>query len=150
MDKRWKVIFSFVVVFAAGAVAGGVFTASQVDAKRKQWRERAKDAARDRGEFSDRVIRHYSKRLDLTSEQIEQIKPILVAAGKQMREVRDEWSKNTALVADEMNKSIAALLTPEQQIEFAKHIREMKARMERMGRPGKKDGPPRPPPPPES
>jgi len=150
MDKRWKIILSFVVVFAAGAVVGGVFATSQAESQRKQWRERAKDGEQERQKFSDRAIRHYTERLNLTPEQVDQIRPVLEEAGEEMRRVRMDWSKNTASVAEELNKSIAAILTPEQKIEFEKHIGEMKTRMERMrgkGRPGMRDGPPRPPPP---
>lgn len=150
MDKSWKVIFSFVVVFAAGAVVGGVFTQSRAESQRK---ERSKDGERGRQQFYDRAIRHYTERLNLTPEQVDLIRPVLEAVGNEMRRVRTDWSKNTASVAEEMNKSIAAILTPEQIIEFEKHIGAMKIRMERMrgqGRPGMRDGPPRPPPPPRS
>jgi len=151
MDKRWKVVFSFVVVFAAGAVVGGVYTLSRAEAQPKHWREQMKDGEQGRKQFSDRAIRHYTERLNLTPEQVDQIRPILEAAGKEMRRVRMDWSKDTAMVAEEMNKSVEAILTSEQKIKFQKHIREMKNRMERMkgmSRPGMRDGPPRPPPPP--
>ncbi len=152
MDKRWKVIFSFVVVFIAGAVVGGVFSVSRAESQRKEWKERVRDGERGREQFSDRAIRHYTERLNLTPEQVEQVRPVLEAAGKEMRRVRTDWSKNTASVAEEMNKSISAMLTPAQKVEFEKHIVEMKTRMERMRgkeRSGMRDGPPRPPPPPK-
>lgn len=153
MDKRWKVIFSFVVVFVAGAVVGGLYSPWQREPKPKKWRERIKQGERGREQFSDRVVRHYTERLSLTPEQIDQIRPIVVAAGKEMRKIRSDWSSNTATVAQEMNQAVAAVLTPEQRVEFEEHIQEMQTRMGRMmggmRRRGMEGGPPRPPPPPE-
>lgn len=154
MDKRWKIILSFVIVFAAGAVVGSLYSSRTHEARSQDWRERAKDGRDGRPErtdFSTRVMHHYTERLQLTPEQVEEIKPIVESAGKQLKEIRMGWSRNTATVAKEMNQAVIEKLTPEQKTEFEEHIlRQMTERMNRMGlkgRPGMGERPPRPPPP---
>ena len=156
MDKRWKIILSFVIVFAAGAVVGSLYSTRTHEARSQDWRERAKDGRDSRPErtdFSTRVMRHYTEHLELTPEQVEQIRPIVESAGKQLKEIRLGWSRNTATVAKEMNLAVIKILTPEQKVEFEEHIlRQMTERMQRMGlkgRPGTGDRPPRPLPPPK-
>lgn len=143
MNKRWKVILSFVVVFCAGAVVGGVYT---------QWRCSPNHDTRNKHkeDFSDRVMRHYVDRLKLSEEQVAKIRPIVTAASEEMRSIRTEWFKDTRVVADKMNHDVAEVLTPEQKIEFEKYNREMEERWKRMTR-RKPPEPPkgeRPPPPP--
>ena len=150
MDKRWKIISSFVVVFAAGAVVGSLYSSRTHENRSQEWRERAKDDLPERTDFASRVMHHYTERLQLTPEQVAEIKPIVESAGKQLKEIRMGWSRNTATVAKEMNQAVIEKLTPEQKTEFEEHIlREMTDRMNRMrlkGRPGMGERPPRPPP----
>ncbi|MBE34690.1 MAG: hypothetical protein CMI16_03900 [Opitutaceae bacterium] len=151
MDKRWKVIGSFVVVFAAGAVVGSLYPSRTPENRSREWRDSANDDRPERPDFAARVMHHYSERLQLTSEQVAEIKPIVESAGKQLNEIRMGWSRNTATVAKEMNQAVIEKLTPEQKAEFEEHIlRQMTERMKRMGlkgRPGMGERPPRPPPP---
>ena len=152
MDKPWKVVFSFLIVFIAGGVVGGLFFPLGANRQMHHWKEHARDDDSKRGGFADRVLRHYTDRLDLTAEQVEQIRPIVESAGKQLKEIRLGWSRNTATVASEMNQAVIEILTPEQKVEFEEHIlKQMTERMQRMGlkgRPGAGDRPPHPPPPP--
>jgi len=150
MDKRWKIISSFVVVFAAGAVVGSLYSSWTHENRSREWRERAKDDRPERTDFASRVMHHYTERLQLSPEQVAEIKPIVESAGKQLKEIRMGWSRNTATVAKEMNQAVIEKLTPEQKTEFEEHIlRQMTERMNRMGlkgRPGMGERPPRPPP----
>lgn len=143
MNKRWKVILSFVVVFCAGAVVGAVCS---------QWYCSPKPASRNkpREDFSDRMIRHYTDRLKLSENQIAKIRPILTAASEEMRGIRTEWFKDTRVVADKMNHDVAEVLTPEQKIEFEKYNEEMQERWKRTTRHKAPESSPKPSPSPRS
>lgn len=151
MDKPWKVIFSFLVVFLAGGVVGGLYFPLGDMRRPLQWKEHVREDGPKEGGFADRVMHHYTERLELTAEQVEQIRPIVEAAGLQLKKIRMGWSRNTASVANEMNQAVIEILTPKQKVEFEELIlRQMKERMQRMGvkgRPGMENRPPPPPPP---
>lgn len=143
MNKRWKIVLSFVVVFSAGVLVGSLYTRCNV-VPPPSVRDRPRE------EFSVKVMRHYEERLDLTEEQVEQIRPIVVKASQDMKDVRTIWFRDTKIVAEQMNQDVAAVLTPEQKLEFEKYNQEMKERWQKMSRrkpEPQKSGPPPPPPP---
>jgi Spy/CpxP family protein refolding chaperone len=92
-----------------------------------------------------------TKKLNLTPDQVTQVKAIDEDAGKQMRALRDDTSTagpdKRAKMMDIHKASqdkIRALLTPDQQTKFDALQAQMK---ERRGNRGDGQGPPPPPPP---
>lgn len=126
MNKRWKIILSFVVVFGAGALVGSLTTKCTVPPPQIK-----KDKPRE--EFAVKVMRRYVERLQLTDEQVEQIRPLVVQADREMKSVRTIWFRDTRKAAERMNQKVAALLTDEQKVEYALYLKELHARWDKMG-----------------
>lgn len=141
MNKRWKIILSFVVVFGAGALVGSLTTKCTVPSPQIK-----KDKPRE--EFTEKVMRRYVERLQLTDEQAEQIRPLVAQADREMKNVRTIWFSDTRKAAEKMNQKVAALLTDEQKAEYALYLKELHERWDRMGHrkpePKKKTPPPPP------
>lgn len=143
MTKHWKIILSFAVVFGAGALVGSLTTKCTVPPPPP-----VKDKPRE--EFAVKVMRRYVERLQLTDEQVALIRPIVEKAGQDMKDVRTVWFRDTREVAEKMNQDVAAILTPEQKIEYAQYLKELHARWDKMSHrktDSKKEGAPPPPPP---
>lgn len=138
MNKPWKVILAFLGVFLAGAVFGGFISLRMA-------RERFfKEPPMDR--FTSLVLRRFSDRLELTPEQEQQIRPIVMATEVELRRVRSSGFKETVTIAEKMNEQISELLTPEQREKLEQLKQEMSERWRR-DRPGRNfDGNRLPPP----
>jgi len=110
--SRGRAIFYVVVIFIAGAVFGSALT---IGIGRRVI-ERTKNPAI----WNVEAMRRLDHRLDLTPEQRERVRPILVEMAQRMREVRiasrREW---TAIIQDTRDR-LRAELTPAQQVEFDK------------------------------
>lgn len=141
MNNRWKIILSFAVVFGAGALVGSLTMKCTVRPP-----ESTKD--RPREDFAVKVMRRYVERLQLTDEQAEQIRPLVVQADREMKNVRTIWFRDTRKAAEKMNQKVAALLTAEQKVEYTLYLKELHERWDKMGHrkpePKKKIPPPPP------
>jgi hypothetical protein len=140
MNKRWKVILAFVGVFGAGVLVGNLSTKCSVSPPPIK-----QDKPRE--EFEIKVMRRYIERLQLSDEQVEQIRPIVVKASQDMKGVRTVWFRDTRELAERMNQDVAALLTAEQKIEFEKYNQELKERWKKMSHRKSDSKKKRPPPP---
>ena len=153
MDKPWKVIVAFVLVFIAGAIFGGVFTVS-FSARRAPGaaakanpagRQGASPAvatpARPKGEgqgagllartnsLTPAVIRQFTLRLELSAEQKERIGPIVGRASEDLVRLRQENLVDTARVTERMYTDVAAVLTSPQRTELLAMTRQMEERV---------------------
>lgn len=130
--RHWKVILSMMAIFAAGVITGG-FLVIKI-ARQASYRNSPEGWAPLA--FSD-----YKRRLKLTPEQIEKIKPILDQAAQDIRAARMNSWQDFGQIIRRANDEVTPLLTPEQQKTFddmKSQARERwKARMQ----------PPRPKPP---
>lgn len=125
MVKAWRVILAAVVIFAAGAVTGGLAvrfaTGPEVRSTRNghpSW------GHRQRGDFLQKIDRE----LQLTPAQRENIEAILRDSQNQMKEL---WETIAPQVSEESRKTrqrIKAELTPEQAERFEKHFKHRKSR----------------------
>lgn len=150
MDKPWKVIFAFVAVFAAGAVAGSLFGARRV-------------AKRFRGEPAPVVVtlpekqngtvvaekkieppvkepnrvslapplpapqlRQWAQRFNLSTEQQKAIRPIIAKTNEEYGRLRIE----TTRVTEGMYADISAILTEEQRADFEEMKKKFQERIE--------------------
>jgi hypothetical protein len=152
MEKPWKVIAAFILVFIAGAVFGGVFTVG-FSARRSPGATKtsppakapvasgaatpAKPKAEGQGagvlartnSLTPAVLRQFAQRLELSAEQKERIGPIVSRASEDLVRLRQENLVDTARVTERMYTDVAAALTPTQRTELATMTRQMEERV---------------------
>lgn len=144
--RHWKVILALLALFTLGAATGSVITLKVV----KQVIESRTNPER----MSQSLLAEYQRRLKLTPEQVEKIRPILQRTGREMGELRTEMAGRTFQVIRLSHEEIAAELSPEQREEFVRVNREVRERLRQQGSagslgpkgvpPGKGPGPLRP------
>jgi hypothetical protein len=155
MEKPWKVVSAFVLVFIAGAIFGGVFTAglarrlttgtktsppSRPAAQAPAAGQAKTTVAAAPGQatataarpnsITPTLMRQFTQRLKLTTEQRERIRPIVTRAGEDFVRLRQENLADTARVTERMYADVAALLTPEQRAEVETMRRQMEERVQ--------------------
>lgn len=152
MEKPWKVIAAFILVFIAGAVFGGVFTVG-FSARRGPGATKANPSAKAGGQtpsptsarpkvegqgagvlartnsLTPAVLRQFAQRLGLSAEQKERIGPIVSRASEDLVRLRQENLVDTARVTERMYTDVAAALTPAQRAELATMTRQMEERV---------------------
>jgi Spy/CpxP family protein refolding chaperone len=118
--RKWKIILALAAIFAAGVVTGGVFALGMV--------KQAVDRKINPGRWPASLLDTYQKRLKLTPEQIEQMRPVI-------EESRREWSATVrsavgsyAAIIRKVDEQLAPLLTPEQKAEHERIREEVRAR----------------------
>ena len=126
MNKPWKVVLAFAGIFLAGIVVGGLVTLRVVKHYAQQ-RLPAPD------QFGPQLMRRFATQLDLTPEQKEKIKPIVMQGADELRQLRRSTEGTTRAVIERMQGEIAAVLTPEQKTKFDDLISQQRERMKRFG-----------------
>lgn len=126
--RHWKVILALMALFGLGAATGTVVTLKFV--------KRAIEGRTNPERMSSSLLQEYQRRLRLTPEQVEKIRPILQRTGREMWELRSEMAGRTFQVIRASHEEIAAELTPEQREEFARVNKEMRERYRQQGPPG--------------
>jgi len=158
MEKPWKVVCAFVLVFMAGAIFGGVFTVG-FSARRQSIGTKVSPPARPAtaaaaagqpkavpatpqsqppagaatakpNPITPTLMRQFTQRLKLTAEQRERIRPIVTRAGEDFIRLRQENLADTARVTERMYSDVAALLTAEQRAEIETMQRQMEERVQ--------------------
>lgn len=147
MNKPWKLILLLTGIFIAGGVSGAFLTfrfgrnwiAQQVEPEQR----------------TTIHLKKLSERLKLSTEQVEQLKPVIRRNMDELAKMRGEHMASSRTVFERMDREISALLTSEQRAKFEEYNREVRERIRkamqnkqperREGRPAG-DRPPGPPP----
>lgn len=132
--KHWKIVLSLTSIFVAGAITGGVVTFQVV---RSVVRARTNP-----DQWSARVLRDYRDRLELTKEQQERIRPLLMEAGREMKQTRAEFMQTHAGLMRKINAALLRELSPEQRKVFEEIREEQKHRFRERAYPSKRAFPP--------
>jgi len=144
MLTKPRTILVLVGIFLAGAVSG-VFLAPLIRIHRPP----APHAPRP---FLVRTMARLEEKLQLTPEQRKQVEVLAQQAGLELGKLRRESWQESMKTIQRLNAGIAAILTPEQRVQFEAYQREQierlrKRQMDREGRYGfRGDAPPPPPP----
>lgn len=103
------------------------------------------DEARVKGKKAE-IFENLSRRLDLNENQKIEVKKILEASRRQVKEVGNVARENFAKIKEETNAKIRAILDARQQEEFDKMVAEIRDRMGKIGdrRLGPRPGQPKP------
>jgi Spy/CpxP family protein refolding chaperone len=145
--KPWLVL---AVIFLAGIATGTALTMA--------W---SSHNSRPPGirDFKSRWLAHLTERLKLSPDQQEKIEPILTLAGNQVQSLHHDEVERIAQIMEKTNSQIAAILTPDQQVEMQKMMKDFQANRDHdkifpghikpkdspHGGPGDNDRPPPPP-----
>jgi hypothetical protein len=122
MDKTWKVVLVFIGIFAAGLVVGGLVTLRVV-------KYLAAPRLGSPEQYGPQLIKGFAKKLDLTPEQQEKIKPLITRGAEELRQLRrTAWTTSQAVI-ERMEGEIAAQLTPDQKVKFDQMLAEQRERL---------------------
>lgn len=118
-----KAGLALVGIFLAGAVAGGIAGMA--------WQKRQAQHI-DAREFTERHLRRVTRALDLSDQQVERIRPILLGEyTDRIREVRARSFNEMGQILREMNRRFEAELTPEQLVKHREFHERMRERFQR-------------------
>lgn len=138
-------VLAGLLLFASGAVTG--YFGSRLLAERGRFALFHGDPRH----FSEMVVRRMSDDLDLSAEQQEKLRPIVLNTGDELAKIRREQEPKVRETIDKGIEATKAILTPEQREKFTAFMERLEKRrkaMERFGPPpgGPDMGPPGPPP----
>ena len=121
---RWKLILSFALVFLAGG-ACGFFSALHSGA--------AFFGHPRRGSIAEHMKQHLRTELKLSSEQVQQISPIIDRATAQLEARRQQTSREVHAIFEETHREIAPFLSPEQRARLERMEQRHRQMMRRRG-----------------
>ena len=136
MNPKFAKVLAGLILFASGAVMG--FFGSRLLGDRGPLALLHGDPRH----FAEMALRRMSGELDLTEEQREKLRPLLMDTARKMTQLRQEEEPKIRAVIDKSLEDTKALLTPEQREKFTAIMARMEARRKAMER----FGPPPPPP----
>jgi hypothetical protein len=120
--KNIKAISGILLIFLLGAASGAIIT-HMVHRARHEAFLKGGPAARE-----EVIIRRLTKRLDLDSQQQEQVKTVIHENHIAMQEFRKQTHPQIEALLEQGQKRINTILRPEQQEKFQKIIAERKKR----------------------
>jgi hypothetical protein len=132
MDKSWRVVFTFVGIFIAGAVSGLLLAPrvfNTVAERRGQGGPGRLPVVPQ--QLGPLLFRRLTERLNLTAEQREKIKPIELRTTEELRRLQRESRHETELALERMQDEISAILTPEQRTQFEEQIAKSRERIKK-------------------
>ena len=123
MNKNLKLVGLLAGIFVTGSVTGALLTT-------RFGRDWLKQRAVPE-QWASHHVRKLAEKLELKEDQVEQLRPIIQRNMEEMGRLRSECVKDTRVVAERMEREIAAKLTPEQKIKFDEYNREKRERMKK-------------------
>jgi hypothetical protein len=122
--RHWKIVLGLVLVFAAGAVTGSVFT--HIATKR----------AFERGlkfeNWTAAVMAHLEKKLNLTPDQKPKVREIVEDMGKQLQGAFSKTLEESGRIVVQSGKRIDQVLTDEQRAIHAKEKKQFRAGLKKV------------------
>jgi Spy/CpxP family protein refolding chaperone len=110
--RHWKMILGLMAIFGAGVCTGGVGLFVLI------FKNITTPVATD--QWVDSRLKDLDKRLQLTHEQREKIRPIVADTSARLRAIGGDAYEKIIATAEQAHADVAKELTPEQQKEFNK------------------------------
>ena len=137
MNQPWKLFLLILGIFLAGTVTG-YFVYPQLAAMHGRPRHASPE------QWGPARLKRLSERLNLTSEQEEKLRPIMMRDMAELGRIRTGCMTETKKIFEQMEHDIAELLTQEQRGKFEQMNREMRENMQKFMKDrsgGQRDGP---------
>jgi Spy/CpxP family protein refolding chaperone len=144
MTPKLKLMVGLIAIFAAGLVVGGSvgFTVgkSKVPAPTQQVQRSDRlgpgnrDRDKERLSFTDRMCSRLKTDLNLTDEQLAQIKPIVEQTSAQVKALNEENFGRVRDIFRASHEKMKAFLTPEQIQKLEEKNREREAKWKKDGK----------------
>jgi hypothetical protein len=133
--KPWLLL---AVIFVAGGITGSALTM----ALGPRFMHRSPPGAQ---QMRKALLMQMTERLHLTADQQAKVQPILDETTNQLQSVRRDEADRIAQIFEQTNQKLATILSPDQQAEMGRMVRDMNQNRERMFpgrmRPWRPDGP---------
>src|SRR5687767_9845846 len=129
MTTRMKIVCGLVAIFAAGVVVGG--SVGFATAKKQSAPKPVAADRREQGpkrDFSDKWCSKLSGDLNLTPEQVAQIKPITERTSMELKALQGEHGERVRAIFKASHEQIKPILTAEQLEIFERKNREREMR----------------------
>jgi hypothetical protein len=114
--RHWKMMIGLAALYGAGCVTGIVLLL---------WVAMHNPTPETLNRWVNFRFKEYEKRLKLTPEQKEKLKPIAQDTRDQIRAIVRVGLEKTIPVLEDAHRKVDAELTPQQKVEFEKISREM-------------------------
>ncbi len=129
-----RIALGIALAFFAGGATGFFVCA---------WHMHHEFALRHERGMGERMREHMKRQLDLTSEQLRVVDPILEQTAQRLQAIRDETSQRVSQTMEDTQRELATHLTPEQMARLQKMRRHHEMMLRHRGERR------RPPPPPD-
>jgi hypothetical protein len=110
--KRLKIILCLLALFLLGAACGALLTA--------RWARQPQQRAHWEDRWVYERMKEDAAQLKLSPEQVETVRPLCDQLLADIRKVREETGQGLVDIAAKHERSLSAMLTPEQQSLFEK------------------------------
>ncbi len=118
---RWKIIGSMAGLFLLGAVSGGLVVWHG-------WRPSGPPEEK----WTATTLAEYERRLQLTPEQVQKLKPAFIEAGHTLKAVRLQIAQQVLVVTKQLNDAVESELTSAQKLLLEDLLRERKQYREQL------------------
>ena len=148
MSQTWKVILAFTGIFIAGAITGGLLSMQWIRKEHARQFIAAKPPTLE--QFGKNHLTQMTKKLDLTEQQQELVKPLLAQSTEELKTLRRHTLSESVAIFARFEADVDKILTPEQRLRFEEFRHQQKERLRFFLQGGRREGPPpahRPPPP---
>jgi hypothetical protein len=109
--RSWKTWLLALLIFLAGSVVGGAFTAGVIARSVQR-------AIAHPEEAPTRITARLARRLDLTDDQRERVRQIIASKQQSLLEIRRDVQPRVETQLEQLESEIAAVLNPKQQEEW--------------------------------
>jgi Spy/CpxP family protein refolding chaperone len=127
--SRAAIVVYIGLVFASGVVLGvfghRLYTASAVSAKGQ--------SRPNPEEFRKKALAEYKSRLNLTDDQVLKFNALMDETRARVGEVRQQMHPLYEKIHEEQKKKVLEILTPDQQVEYEKMIKEREEQQKQNG-----------------
>lgn len=127
--QHWKTAFLTLVIFGLGGVGGGLVTAQIIKRKIEVVNQSTPGPEVIRPEWIPQTVQVMRRQLNLTPEQVEQVRDIMIPAQREMVRQREEFRLRTRNAMARADEAVFQLLTEEQKPLFEEFKKNRALRM---------------------
>lgn len=116
MRHRWKIILGLTTLLLVGVAIGSLLTL-RVAGRRPHFRK-------DMPDWSSRALSRYESRLDLTTEQVEKLKPLFDETGSKLMAMRKQAREEMKVLFRTLHDDVSTELNLDQRVKLEEFEKE--------------------------